>query len=144
MTWIAVFEDGPAVGDQRHFMAGSPYDDLWLMPHPERGWEASICVGYGHRPEMDWPGQMHYRRVDSSRNEDDELTVTFGLAELDRYRHMFPEIKWGEPVEVTVPDVAHGYACRVCIAKNGLKGRQVKGLPRDRDTVVRHILQAHA
>lgn len=46
-------------------------------------------------------------------------------AELE-FQAAYPWIKWREPVHVALRDgSAGGYACRLCIAYNGLKGSEI-------------------
>ncbi len=58
-------------------------------------------------------------------------------------RRSYPEIKWDEPLPVTVPGVGRGLACRICIALQGLTGRDVPSLPQDARGFAEHLASAH-
>lgn len=61
-----------------------------------------------------------------------------------KLRVEFPEIPWSEPVRVTLFSGEGGYACRVCVALEGLKGIEVPELPDDPEAVRQHFAEAHA
>jgi len=64
---------------------------------------------------------------------------------LRQLKQAYPFIEWTEPIVVTLiddPGVKH-YACRICIAEQGLRGNQVKSLPTDPEVVRQHIKEAH-
>jgi hypothetical protein len=56
---------------------------------------------------------------------------------------LFPVIPWCEPVPVQTPDGAGGYACRFCIALNGIKGADVAALPKTTDWFASHLRTVH-
>lgn len=56
---------------------------------------------------------------------------------------LFDAIPWREPILVQRTDGASGYACRFCIARDGLKGSEIHLLPSDLATVLDHIATAH-
>lgn len=67
------------------------------------------------------------------------------MASLEQLERRFPNVAWREPAPMSVfsaPDEKH-YACRVCIANDGLKGHQVPGLPTDPQVVDKHIREVH-
>jgi hypothetical protein len=48
------------------------------------------------------------------------------MSDVEILESRFPEIRWSEPVPVTVTGVVVGaLCCRVCIALYGLRGRDV-------------------
>jgi hypothetical protein len=59
------------------------------------------------------------------------------------YEESFPWIKWREPVHVLVPGVGSGWACRLCIAKYGLEGRNADALWRTPADVEVHLAEFH-
>lgn len=67
-------------------------------------------------------------------------TFEFDAKMLRRY----PLIPWSEPSLVFhVADVTPHYACRLCMARNGLKGTEVHTLPTDIEIVRQHIRECH-
>jgi hypothetical protein len=57
----------------------------------------------------------------------------------------YPFIKWREPITMSLlGDGSVRYACRFCIARHGLRGWEIPGLPRNRHEIVLHIQQEHA
>ena len=65
------------------------------------------------------------------------------MTELEYWKSEYLFIRWEEPVPVHTTSGDSGFACRVCIAKNGLKSRDVKLLPKTREEVAQHIEEAH-
>jgi hypothetical protein len=61
------------------------------------------------------------------------------LAELEA---RYPYIHWSEPIHVVTPDGA-GYACRVCVANQGLSSNDVKNLFQTDAAAIAHITQEH-
>lgn len=61
------------------------------------------------------------------------------LARLERDH---PQIDWREPIAITLPG-ARGYACRICIANDGLAASEVERVEADAEVVRRHIVEAH-
>jgi len=68
--------------------------------------------------------------------------LTLTLRELEENE---PFIAWREPQPVTTPgrEVGIRYACRVCIANEGLTARKVDLLPVDREVALRHLREVH-
>lgn len=58
-------------------------------------------------------------------------------------RKMFPEIKWDTPVRVQVVDEPPRFLCRYCIAKEGLKAREVQSRGGGYEDIVAHIESEH-
>lgn len=55
-----------------------------------------------------------------------------------------PWVKWDEPVSVKLAgDETEHFACRICIANEGLKSIDVPDLPTDQATVAAHIEIEH-
>ena len=53
-------------------------------------------------------------------------------------------IPWHEPIAVQrTDDPTIHYACRLCIAEHGLKGRDIPGLPTDKAVVREHLALVH-
>lgn len=61
-------------------------------------------------------------------------------AELER---RWPDWPWREPLHVSRPDGAEGWACRICVALHGLRGRDVGKLPSSPAAVLEHIDREH-
>lgn len=56
----------------------------------------------------------------------------------------FPLIPWREPLPVTVTETgARGYGCRMCIAKYGLKARDVAKLAQTLEEFQKHMEECH-
>ena len=56
----------------------------------------------------------------------------------------YPSFPYGEPMQVTLlSDPTAHYACRLCIARRGLRGDAVLDLPTDIEAVRAHIKLAH-
>lgn len=55
----------------------------------------------------------------------------------------YPAICWRKPIEVTVPGVGRGLACRVCVGSRGLKGSDVGKLPKTEDEFQKHMQEVH-
>lgn len=55
----------------------------------------------------------------------------------------FPWIDWTEPVLVSTFQGAHGFGCRYCIGMFGLKGREVKDLPKTEEEFNQHLSSKH-
>jgi len=51
-------------------------------------------------------------------------------------------IRWREPIKVSMPDKT-GWACRICIARHGLKGTDVHRLFDTLEEAHAHIDTAH-
>jgi hypothetical protein len=58
------------------------------------------------------------------------------------FERLYPHIAWREPIAVTLGDV-QGYACRLCLALDGLKGTDVHRLLPTPDAVRAHLAAAH-
>jgi hypothetical protein len=61
--WTATFADGPLGDDNqdRHFVVGPPWPDMWLIESPVRALRWLIVGGTGFPPrDPPWPGQVHY------------------------------------------------------------------------------------
>jgi hypothetical protein len=58
-------------------------------------------------------------------------------------RAAFPWIAWDEPLRVDRSDSVTRFACRLCVARHGLKGMHISDLPRSREEALAHILRAH-
>jgi hypothetical protein len=55
----------------------------------------------------------------------------------------FPSIPWLTPIPVRLFSGEHGFACRLCVARTGLKGAEVKSLPKTAEEVLAHIESVH-
>lgn len=55
----------------------------------------------------------------------------------------YPGIEWREPIPVRHPGGEQRYACRICIAQNGLKGSEVYKLWKTPELAREHIKEAH-
>lgn len=56
----------------------------------------------------------------------------------------WPWIEWREPLLVhQLNNVDAHWACRICIALRGLKGKEIPSLPRDPELVRAHIRKEH-
>ncbi len=66
------------------------------------------------------------------------------MTELEHWAQAFPHIRWSEPVRVEVTGGDWGYACRICIAQDGLAGSEVHRLTQDAERVREHIENEHA
>jgi hypothetical protein len=55
----------------------------------------------------------------------------------------FPEWAWDEPLPVETPNSGQRYGCRICIANNGLRAREVFELPTDPQVIVDHLREVH-
>jgi hypothetical protein len=62
------------------------------------------------------------------------------LASLER---RFPSIPWRTPVKIHKAGGGPGYACRVCVAANGISGPEIPRLPNDPEPVREHLREAH-
>lgn len=60
------------------------------------------------------------------------------MADLELLERQFPWIKWREPIRVN-----GRFACRICIARTGLKGTDVDALPKSLLVVESHIAREH-
>lgn len=54
-----------------------------------------------------------------------------------------PAIPWGKPIVVRLFDSGPHYACRLCLARVGLYGGDVRDLPTNLAEVERHIAVTH-
>jgi hypothetical protein len=68
------------------------------------------------------------------------VSYPWTLPELER---RFPGIAWTVPMAVSLSEAATRYACRVCIASQGLRGNEVDLLPTDPAVVVQHLKEHH-
>lgn len=59
------------------------------------------------------------------------------------YERRFPHIRWREPIRLTRVDGESGYACRVCIAAEGLRASKIPDLPDDPGEIWRHLQEVH-
>lgn len=56
----------------------------------------------------------------------------------------FPSIRWRKAVYVErIGDGAWGYDCRLCIAKDGLRGRDVENLFKSKAEHAEHVRDFH-
>jgi hypothetical protein len=55
----------------------------------------------------------------------------------------YPGLPWREPLLVKVPGVGDGLACRLCVAKHGLRGNDVVKLPQTREEFDKHMAEQH-
>jgi hypothetical protein len=62
--------------------------------------------------------------------------VSYRLAELE---HRWPAVEWSEPVPIQVASGATGLGCRVCIANDGVKAKDVTKLPQTREQWDEHF-----
>lgn len=52
----------------------------------------------------------------------------------------FPGIAWQEPMTATNMQTGeHGLACRICVARYGLQGFQIKNLPQTKEAFAEHM-----
>lgn len=59
-------------------------------------------------------------------------------------KDMFAHVPWDEPIAMlSEPDASPRYACRVCVANEGLHGSAIPALPADPEVVREHIREAH-
>jgi hypothetical protein len=59
-------------------------------------------------------------------------------------QHNYPAYEWGVPLPVSlIGGGAQHYCCRLCVAYEGLKGRDVESLPTDPAVVRKHINENH-
>jgi hypothetical protein len=68
-----------------------------------------------------------------------------GVNELEFYIARFPAIPWAEPVAMTHesdPEIER-FACRICIARNGITATQMLTLPTAPEVIREHITQWH-
>lgn len=65
------------------------------------------------------------------------------MSRADQFERV-PGIPWREPLPVTVPGVGVGFACRLCIAAYGLRGRDVVRLPQTREEFDAHLAEFHS
>lgn len=56
---------------------------------------------------------------------------------------LYPEIPWRRPVIVHRTDGAKCYACRVCIALDGLHATEIEQLPQTPEAHEEHFLREH-
>jgi hypothetical protein len=62
----------------------------------------------------------------------------------EHLQQSFPEYDWGEPVAISLAGhPEQHYACRLCIARYGLKAAQILQLPTDPEVVRENIREAH-
>lgn len=67
------------------------------------------------------------------------VTATY----VEQLEEQWPTIKWREPLRVTAVNVS-GYACRVCIAREGLKGSELhERLFATAEECSRHLWREH-
>lgn len=57
---------------------------------------------------------------------------------------LYDFVDWRSPVRITVPGVGRRWACRLCIALDGLRGEDVARLPFTRELAALHVEQSHA
>jgi hypothetical protein len=55
----------------------------------------------------------------------------------------YPNMPWGEPTTIYQFPLGARYACRLCIAREGLKGAEVALLPTSAEEVKQHIKEYH-
>lgn len=56
---------------------------------------------------------------------------------------LHPKISWREPIKVERTDGAWGWACRLCIARNGLNASEIIDLGDDIELVRAHLELEH-
>lgn len=61
----------------------------------------------------------------------------------DIYEMLWPQIKWREPIEVKRTDGVERLACRLCIARYGLAGRDIQNLFSTHEEWASHMEQFH-
>lgn len=64
------------------------------------------------------------------------------MNELAFYQARFPTVQWERPARIETPS-AGGWACRICIARNGREPEAVPDLPNNYDSVLEHIEREH-
>lgn len=66
------------------------------------------------------------------------------VSDLERLEATHPEIAWREPIQITVEGVPYR-CCRVCIAKNGIRGGQAAARAfHDPESFEEHLREEHA
>lgn len=55
----------------------------------------------------------------------------------------FPWIAWREPIKVSTPAGLLHLACRICIARRGLKASEIEGLPATPAEFESHMRENH-
>jgi hypothetical protein len=56
----------------------------------------------------------------------------------------FPSIEWRKPIRVERTDGLTRYACRFCIARRGLKARELESEFTSEEAVLAHVAAEHA
>ena len=78
-----------------------------------------------------------------SLSDSTPITVTERNMPIEMFEQRWPTIPWREPINVcgwTHDGVAISrFACRICLALNGLKGQDVERLPTRLEEIQRHI-----
>lgn len=59
------------------------------------------------------------------------------------YEELFPGTPWRKPLDVTTTSGAHGFACRFCLARNGLRALDVGNLPQTIEEFNKHMEENH-
>lgn len=62
---------------------------------------------------------------------------------MDELERRYPGIPWREPIEVVRTDGERGWACRLCVAKLGLKASEIPTLADDPAIVRLHLELEH-
>jgi hypothetical protein len=71
------------------------------------------------------------------------------MSDLTRLQARYPAIHWDEPIKVSSPGVpggasVSGYACRICIAMEGLRGDELEQrLESTPGAILEHINHVH-
>jgi hypothetical protein len=55
----------------------------------------------------------------------------------------FPGLPWLEPIPIRRTDGAHGWACRLCIARDGLRASEIDYLADTPAEVIEHLRTEH-
>ena len=64
----------------------------------------------------------------------------------DACRARWPTIPWSQPIDVSVAGVERKIACRLCIARYGLKAMEIHRVPYAFDTLAQfatHVREVH-
>jgi hypothetical protein len=70
------------------------------------------------------------------------MSIPEGPWTIKQLEERFPWVKWREPALV-MTSAHRGLACRVCIARHGMKGSEVRGLPQSFEEFEEHWRQEH-
>jgi hypothetical protein len=55
----------------------------------------------------------------------------------------YPDVPWRKSLLISVPGVGSALGCRICIARFGLKGKDVTKLPKTELEFKRHLAEEH-